>query len=147
MKIQLFIITIKTVAIFPVTNEQGELHAIVLHDGVLYYVPVSPLKIIQFNLRIKGMSYRGAKDRAALLVGSSSMSPVVIDEHLRLVFLPSEASKNETCAWFALHFINKMEPLDKGGTLIRLHGTKDFIIDIPYGSFRNRWQVAHILRS
>ena len=142
-----FILTEETKMMLPITTKLGDSGTLIIHGQTLYVYPTLPIKVIDFNLRRNHSSLRGAKDSVAHLLGSVSMYPVVLCAAQRHIWFSSEAFKNDTCAWIALHHVRKLTPYNDQKTTVHLNGGWQVTISVPYNSLKNRLNQAHLLRS
>ncbi|MDV6376956.1 competence protein ComK [Sporosarcina sp. GW1-11] len=141
------VITPSTSVIYPNYDGNGKLCAIVLRNGALVRVGVSPTNIVDLSLRYYGSSLRGAIDGAKTILGEISMSPVVVSEVLNLYWFPSKSPSSDDCVWFALAHIYTYKGVDKDRTRVILRDGTSFTIDSSYYSFTQKYQRACMLKN
>ena len=128
-------------ALIPRFDEYGKPYTIILNTGEVK-TPFPTTKIIDCHLRQVGSSWKGAKESAAYLLGSSSMFPFVVKVQPFInVWFPSESPRKDTCVYFALH---KIGDIEDGGdfTIVHEKGNCSVIIPVPSSKFETRYNQA-----
>ncbi|AXH98468.1 hypothetical protein DV702_01335 [Sporosarcina sp. PTS2304] len=141
------VITPSTSVIYPNYDENGKLGAVVLCNGKLVRVHMSPTNIVDASLRYYGSSLRGGVDGAKTVFGDISMSPVVVSEMLDLYLFPSKSPSSDDCVWFVLANVYTYKSIGKDRTKVILHDGTSFTIFSSYFSFTNKYQRACMLKN
>ena len=142
-----YIINVNTDVFIPYYNEFGELGTIVLEGDVCKEVPLSPYKLIDYNLRYYGSSMRGAKDGTKEIIGNVKMAPVMINETKGIYMVPSKSLRSEGCMWFNLKSYFKCEDDQKGGTYVILTNGNVIQVDVPKAKMERLFSQAYELKS
>ncbi|MEG0472083.1 MAG: competence protein ComK [Solibacillus sp.] len=131
-------------AIIPYTAEYGELYSIIVQDNELIKVPLKNSKILDYQLRLIGSSMNGAKDAAKLVLGTTSMHPIVAKMHPKIeIWFPSESIRNVmTCVFLSLHRIKYMEHYTDSSTIVYGYGTNDVVVPVPYNKLMKQYAKA-----
>lgn len=136
------LITQGTSVIYPQFNEQGKLGAMVLQNGELIYMDISPTKLVDYSIRCYGSSLRGAIDGTRLILGDISMPPVVVSEKLGLYWFPSKSPASYDCVWLSAGHVDRFTPVGKEHTKVIFTNGSSMILNCSNYSFEKKHQRA-----
>ena len=142
-----YIVNVNTDVFIPYYNEFGELRTIVLERDLCKEVPLSPYKLIDYNLRYYGSSMRGARDGVKATIGTASRPPVMINEAQGIYMVPSKSPRLESCIWFNLDSYLKCVDDQLGGAYVILTNGNIIQVDVPKIRMENHFDRAYVLKS
>lgn len=124
--------------------EDGKSH--VFEEEVEYIVNKSTKKIIDYNCKFYGSSYRGRCEGTKYLTGVKSKFPIIIEESRNLIFFPTSSSRNSDNSWISL---NKIKDYQSNfyGTKIVFDNQKELELPISYYSIDNQFCRATMLKA
>jgi competence protein ComK len=130
-------------ALIPRFGEFGKPYSIILKNTEEVEIPFSAVKLLDCQLRQMGSSWKGAKEAASFLLGSSSMFSFALKVQPFInIWFPSESHRNETCVYFALHQIEKFEADGDEYTIVHGKGNYSVTIPVPCSKFKIRYDQA-----
>lgn len=132
-------------AFIPHFNENGELQTIVLERDRLVLVTEKPYRLMDQNLRHFGSSMRGAKDGVSSLLGKTNMAPVALHGEEPMVFLPTNAIKDDSCVWLNVQAYLDCKETAPKETLIELVGGHTIALNIQRDKIYQRVFNAYVL--
>lgn len=134
----------EAMAIMPFTAEYGEQYSIIVQDDELIKVPLTNLKVLDHQLRYIGSSMKGAKEAAKLVLGSTSMFPIVAKLHPKIeIWFPTESIRHTTtCVFLSLNRIRDIKPYSKTSSIVYGYGANDIVVPVPYTKLKKRYFEA-----
>ena len=132
-------------ALIPRFDENGKPYTIVVKNNHTEKVHLKAPVILDKQLHQIGSSLKGAKEAAKAMLGTTSMHPVITQARpIPNIWFPSESTRNDTCMYFALHQIVKMEPYLIDNTIVYLAGKYAVTVPVPRSKFVLRYNQALI---
>ena len=93
-------------ALVPRRDCNGKLYTLIVKTDGLEKSSLTPLQLLDIQLRRTGSSLKGAKDAARFNMGTTTMHPLLLQLHPTIhTWFPTESPRNETCAYLARHQI------------------------------------------
>ncbi|AWE06410.1 hypothetical protein DCE79_02975 [Lysinibacillus sp. 2017] len=87
-------------ALIPRRDYYGNLYTLIVKTDGLEKSSLTPLQILDNQLRRTGSSLKGAKDAARFIMGTATMHPLLLQLHPAIhTWFPTESPRNETCAY------------------------------------------------
>ncbi|WP_042471155.1 competence protein ComK [Bacillus ndiopicus] len=142
-----YIFTTETAMLAEGTNEFGEYFSIVIEKDCILYVAMSKQKLVEYNLKHFGSSYRGARDGSRAVLGNVHMYPIAINPAQNIYWFPSESITSPSSVWIALHCLSHFEDDGNRRTKIILTNGRSFIVPVCFKAFTKRVDHAHLLRA
>ncbi len=118
----------------------------VVENSVSFDIDALPLDIIKYNCEYFGSSFDGRIKGSQNLLGSRYKLPIVVEENMGLVFIPTTSLKNESCSWVNVSNVKKYRKQGKS-VLIEFMGGYKTKLPISYFSFENQLFRAFQLRT
>ncbi|WOV84748.1 competence protein ComK [Sporosarcina jeotgali] len=140
------ILTTEASIIFPHFTERGELHSKYMEGDRFYIVEKKPYDLIDFNLRLSGTSLKGAVEGAHVVLGSGTMTPVVLSKKHSIYWTPIMSPKSPHCIWVSLAHIRKFVKNKKGEVTVYLKNESTVDLPCSYYKFERRISRAYTLR-
>lgn len=141
-----YVLKHETVLFLPEYDVKGNLCTIGLENGKPFLVNMSPTALVDYNLRYYGSSLRGANEGSRMILGNSSMYPIVVNEMLDIYWFPSMSPNREACIWFAAHHIQDYKGTGKKKTKVLLSDKSTITIDVSVYSFDKKIQKTYLLK-
>lgn len=142
-----YLINERTVLLYGVWNEYGELSTFVIDGNDSLLVTMPPIKLIDKSLISYGSNFKGALESAKKLLGDNrQMYPIKIDTFLDIWLFPTKSYKKDNCIWFALNHVRNTKALDINRTKVFLNYGHEIEIIMRESSFRNKRGSASDLR-
>jgi len=131
-----------TLAIIPIDEKSSRVY----EEETEYVVNKNVHKIIDFNCKYYGSSYRGRCEGTKYLTGIKSKFPIIVEESRNLIFFPTGSPKKLDSAWISL---NKIKSYHQHfyGTTIQFHNEKKIDVPISYYSIENQFCRATMLKA
>lgn len=142
-----YIFTAETAMVKEEINEYGQCISIVFEKNRTIQVAMSKQKLIEYNLKHFGHSYRGAKDGSKAILGNINMYPIAINAAQDIFFFPSDTITAKSSVWIALHCLVHYEEYKERETKIYLTNGRSYIVPVSYKMFTKRVDSAHVLKS
>ena len=118
----------------------------VYEEEAEYVVNMSSNKLIDYNCKFYGSSYRGRCEGTKYLTGIKSKFPIIIEESRNIIFFPTSSIRKMDNAWISLNMIKKYKR-HLYGTLIRFNNEKELEIPISFYSVDNQYSRATRLKA
>lgn len=131
-----------TLAIIPIDEKSSRVY----EEETEYVVNKNVHKIIDFNCKFYGSSYRGRCEGTKYLTGIKSKFPIIIEESRNMIFFPTSSSRNFDNAWICLSKIKEYHQ-NYYGTTIHFCNEKKIDIPISYYSIENQYFRATMLKA
>ena len=131
-----------TLAIIPIDNNTSHVY----EEEAEYIVNQNSNKIIDYNCKFYGSSYRGRCEGTKYLTGIKSKFPIIIEESRNIIFFPTSSIRKQDNSWISLNMIKKYKP-NLYGTLIRFHNEKELDVPISFYSIDNQYCRATLLKA
>lgn len=131
-----------TLAIIPIDDKTSQ----IFEEEAEYKVNKSTNKIIDYNCKYYGSSYRGRCEGTKYLTGVKSKCPIIIEESRNIIFFPTGSVRNNENSWISLNNIKNYESNFYGTTILFENGKK---IDMPisYYSIDNQFCRSTMLKA
>lgn len=130
-------------ALIPRRDYYGNLYTLIVKTDGLEKSSLTPLQILDNQLRRTGSSLKGAKDAARFIMGTATMHPLLLQLHPAIhAWFPTESPRNETCAYLALHQIRDVQDISQYSdteTIIHGFGAYDVVIPVKESKVRIRY--------
>jgi len=131
-----------TLAIIPIDAESSHVY----EEDAEYIVNQNSNKIIDYNCKFYGSSYRGRCEGTKYLTGIKSKFPIIIEESRNIIFFPTSSMRKQDNSWISLNMIKKYRA-NFYGTLIRFHNEKEIDVPISFYSIDNQYCRATLLKA
>jgi Genetic competence transcription factor len=130
-----------TLAIIPIDDKTSQVY----EDEEEYIVNKSTNKIIDYNCKFYGSSYRGRCEGTRYLTGVRSKCPIIIEESRNIIFFPTSSIRSNDNSWISLNRIKEYKSNFYGTSIIF---NNDKILDIPisYYSIDNQFCRSNLLK-
>ncbi|KYG91198.1 competence protein ComK [Metasolibacillus sp. FSL H7-0170] len=142
-----YIFTTETAMLYEATNEFAEPFSIVIEKHRVVYVAMSKQKLLEYNLKHFGSSYRGARDGSRAVLGNVHMYPIAVNPAQNIYWFPSESITSSSSIWIALHCLCHYEDAGNERTKIILTNGRSYFVPVYYKAFKKRVDHAHLLKS
>lgn len=131
-----------TLAIIPIDDKSSRVY----EEETEYVVNKNVHKIIDFNCKYYGSSYKGRCDGTKYLTGIKSKFPIIIEESRNLIFFPTNSTRNRENVWLSL---NKIKSYTQHfyGTTIQFQNSQKIDIPTSYYSLENQVCRATMLKA
>ncbi len=131
-----------TLAIVPIDSECSKIY----EEEAEYIVHKNVHKIIDYNCKFYGSSYRGRCEGTKYLTGIKSKFPIIIEESRNMIFFPTNSNRNAENIWISL---DKIKTYEKNyyGTTIEFHNHKKIHIPASFYSIDNQYYRASMLKT
>lgn len=118
----------------PKFDQLNNLYTLMITPKGYKRVPLSPMQLIDMELKEHGSSLKGAKEASKAALDSNSINPIRIPRSpLFHIWFPTEAMRNnETCMYFALHHVDKIEPYLENHSIVVLTNNERIKVPISY---------------
>jgi len=142
-----YLINGKTVLLYGVFHENGELFTFVIEGADCFLVAMSPVNLIDKSLISYGSDFKGALSSSRKLLGENKkMYPIKIDGSLDIWLFPTRSYKKHNCVWFALNHVKNTKSLGIKDTKVFLSYGHEINIKMRESSFRNKRNLTSDLR-
>ncbi|MGG3468991.1 competence protein ComK [Neobacillus pocheonensis] len=144
---QKYLINEKTVLLYGVTYENGELFTFVIEGDDSFFVAMSPAALINTSLICYGSNLKGALESSQLLLGKKRKKyPIKIDASMDIWLFPTKSYKKENCIWFALNQVKNTQPFGVKFTKVFLGYGHTIKIEMKESAFRDKRCQAEELK-
>lgn len=130
-----------TVAIIPINDFQSKIY----EEEAEYIINKNSNKIIEYNCKFYGSSYKGRCEGTKYLTGIKSKYPIIIEETRNIIFFPTSSIRCTDNSWIALNKIKSYDKLNYG-SIITLKNNKKLDLDISLYSLDNQYCRANLLK-
>jgi len=135
-------INASTLAIVPIDNETSYVY----EEEAEYTVNMNSNKIIEYNCRFYGSSYRGRCDGTKFLTGIKSKQPIIVEESRNIIFFPTSSMRKMENLWISLNMVqNYKSKYNK--SIITFINKKEIEIPISFYSLDNQYCRAIMLKA
>lgn len=135
-------INASTLAIIPIDDKTSRVYE---EEGE-YIINKNSNKLIDYNCKFYGSSYRGRCEGTKYLTGIKSKFPIIIEESRNIIFFPTSSSRNSDNSWIALNKIKKYKS-DFYGTKILFENEQEIDVPISFYSIDNQFSRATMLKA
>lgn len=135
-------INASTLAIIPIDEKTSHVYE---EEGE-YIVGKNSNKLIDYNCKFYGSSYKGRCEGTKYLTGIKSKFPIIIEESRNIIFFPTSSSRSSDNSWIALNKIKKYKP-DYYGTKIMFENEQEIDVPISFYSIDNQYSRATMLKA
>ena len=92
-------------------------------------------EIIKRNCYINGSTLEGRVKGSSYLLGSTYKPPIIINDSLNIILIPTHSIRNNRCNWINLITMLHYTPTSDNKVLIEFINNRKLIIDISYNIF------------
>ncbi len=131
-----------TLAIVPIDDNCSKVY----EEEVEYVVNKNVHKIIDYNCKFYGSSYRGRCEGTKYLTGIKSKFPIIIEESRNLIFFPTSSVRNSENLWVSLNKI-KGYKANFYGTTIEFQNDQKIEVPVSFYSIENQYCRAVMLKA
>ncbi len=131
-----------TLAIIPIDENTSHVY----EEETEYVVNKNSNKLIDYNCKFYGSSYRGRCEGTKYLTGIKSKFPIIIEESRNIIFFPTSSYRSDDNSWIALNKIKKYKS-DFYGTKILSENEKEIAVPFSYYSIDNQFTRATMLKA
>ena len=131
-----------TVAIVPIDDNSSKIY----EEEEEYIVNKNSNKIIEYNCKFYGSSYKGRCEGTKFLTGIKSKYPIIIEESRNIIFFPTSSIRSNNNIWLSLNKIKSYNK-DKVGSLITFNNDKKIELAISLYSLDNQFCRANLLKA
>src|SRR5690606_8911775 len=104
---------------------------------------LSPLHLIDTNLRFRGSSMRGALDGAQAILEKKNMNPLIMDREQDIILFPCRSPFRADCVWLSLRHVKNYKGVSNSHTQVELSNERTIIIDVSRSTFTKKIQRAY----
>lgn len=120
----------------------------IVENKTSFDVDATPTEIIKYSCEYFGSTFEGRLRGSQILLGCKYKLPIVIAEHMSLIFVPTEAVRNKTCSWVNVSNIKSYRRQGKS-VLVEFKSGYKTKLPISLFSFENQllrsYQLAKVL--
>jgi len=131
-----------TLAIIPIDDDSSKIY----EEEAEYVINKNSNRIIDYNCKFYGSSYRGRCEGTKYLTGIKSKCPIIIEESRNIIFFPTSSVRKHDNAWINLNKIKKYHA-NYYGTIIKFSNEKELEIPISFYSIDNQYCRATLLKA
>ena len=131
-----------TLAIIPIDDNTSHVY----EEEAEYVITKNSNKLIDYNCKFYGSSYRGRCEGTKYLTGIKSKFPIIIEESRNIIFFPTSSYRSDDNSWIALNKIKKYKS-DFYGTKILFENEQEIEVPISYYSIDNQFSRATMLKA
>lgn len=113
----------------------------------IYFIRHLPIEIVNQNCCYYGSTLDGRQRGTSFILGSSHKPPIIMDDVLNLILIPTHSSRNKSCTWIVLNNILNYRPVVNNKTLIEFKNGRKLIINCTYTIFDKQVMRATRLES
>lgn len=130
--------------LIPKFDELNNLYTLMITPTGYKKVPLTPMQLLDMELKQHGSSIKGAKEAAKAVLNSNSINPIMIPRSpLFHIWFPTEAMRNkENCMYFALHHVHDIEPYWENHSIIVLMNYERIKVPVSYSKLNKQWSKA-----
>lgn len=99
------------------------------------YIKENINKIITINCCLNGSTFEGRQKGSAYLLGTSYKPPIIINNDLNIILIPSHSHRNIECTWLSLTSILHYYPYINNTVKIELINHQIITLNISYQMF------------
>lgn len=143
---QEYAISSETIMIVPNFNEFGVLTSLLGKKDGVFEAGLSPIQLIDTNLRFRGSSMRGALDGAQTMLEKKNMNPLILDREQDIILFPSVSPYRQDCVWLSLQHVKNYRSFGPGRTQVELSNGSTIVVDVSRQTFTKKIQRAYELR-
>ena len=92
-------------------------------------------KIIEQNCFLNGSTLEGRIKGSSYLLGSSYKPPIIINDSLNIILIPTHSIRNKNCHWINLITMLHYSPTNDNKVLIEFINNHKLIINVSYNIF------------
>lgn len=133
-------------ALLPRRDHYGKLYTLIVKTDGLEKSSLTPLQLLDIQLRRTGSSLKGAKDAALFIMGTTTLHPLLLQLHPDIhTWFPTESPRNETCAYLAINHIRDIQDIlaySDTETIVHGCGAYDVVIPVIQSKVRIRYNEA-----
>lgn len=125
-----YIIKKETLAIIPHGKKSKiieEKHNIIINELTA--------EIVEKNCYLNGSTLEGRIKGSSYLLGSNYKPPIIINDSLNIILIPTHSIRNKNCNWINLINMLHYSPTNDKKVLIEFINNHKLVIDISYNIF------------
>lgn len=128
----------------PKFDQFNNLNTLIITPNGHKRVPLTPVQLLDSELKEHGSSLKGAKEAAKAVLTSNSINPIMIPRSpLVHIWFPSEAMRNiENCMYFALHHVHDIQPYIENHSIVVLMNYERIKVPVSYSKLNKQWIKA-----
>lgn len=92
-------------------------------------------EIVERNCYLNGSTLEGRIKGSSYLLGSNYKPPIIINDSLNIILIPTHSIRNQNCNWINLINMLHYSPTKDNKVLIEFINNKKIIIDVSYNIF------------
>ncbi len=100
-------------------------------------------KLMDYNCRFYGSTYKGRYNAGKKMLNSSYKIPIIIHEGAGIIFFPTRSSLDEECAWINYNYVKSIE---KGDNKTRINFTNNTYIESDRSKLSLNNQLARSMQ-
>lgn len=128
----------------PKFDQFNNLYTLMITPNGYKKVPLTPMQLLDIELKEHGSSLKGAKEAAKAVLDSKSVNPIMIPRsRLSHFWFPTEAMRNiEDCMYFALHHVDDIKPHLENHSVVILTNKERIKVPVSYSKLNKQWMKA-----
>lgn len=91
--------------------------------------------IIEKNCYYNGSTLDGRIKGSSYLLGSNYKPPIVINDSLNIILVPTHSIRNSNCNWINLTTILHYTPISKNKVQIEFRNNRKIVVEVSYNIF------------
>lgn len=143
---QEYAISSETILVLPNYDENGVLTSLLGKKNGVTNAGISPIDLIDTNLRYRGSSIRGAMEGAQAILDKKNMNPLILDREQDIILFPCRSPFRPDCVWLSLRHVRDYKEAGKGHTHVEMSNEGTIVIDVSKQTFAKKMQRAYELR-
>lgn len=125
-----YLIQRETLALIPEDNKTK-----IIELEKTKYINENINKIITINCCLNGSTFEGRQKGSAYLLGTSYKPPIILNNDLNIILIPSHSHRNKDCTWLNLTSILHYYPNINNTVKIELINHQIITLNISYQMF------------
>lgn len=122
----------------------GKLCTRIMEGERSFLVDKTPLKVLNTTLNYIGFDLKGAIEGAKMILGKTSMVPIMLNPIQGICMFPTISPDKDDCIWFNPKHIVKTTAVGRR-TIVELSNSCSIIVEMREPTFNNKVQIAEQL--
>ncbi|MCM3569338.1 competence protein ComK [Neobacillus mesonae] len=125
-------------------DQNGKRCSRVVEGRTAFLVDLSPIQLLDANLRAIGYDLKGAVNGSKFILGQTMMCPIIVNPYLKICLFPTKSPKSEDCIWFNPDHIVKPTAIGSK-TQVELSNGYCLTVNLRLPSFKAKMHTAEKL--
>ena len=126
-----YLINEETCALIPVGNAKTN----IIENTCNKVFTENCTDIVSYSCKVNGSTLDGRQKGSSYLIGSSYKPPIIINDEIGLILIPTHSTRNKDCIWISLNNLLNYGPIKNDKVEIEFRNHEKMIVNTSFNIF------------